>query len=108
VTEISVEPDSLRGAGQQLDQVAQRFTQELTALQADLAGFGAPWGGDDIGSLIGAAYEEVVSYAFDCYQSVLDEIGDSGADLGGMADMYEEIEEKISSGLRALQQRLGG
>jgi hypothetical protein len=49
-----------------------RFTQALSAFQAELEGYGRPWGEDDIGSLIGAAHDEVSAWAFDCYQSALE------------------------------------
>ena len=60
-----VDPDGLRGAGTDLQDISDRFLTELRAFLGDLQGFGAPWGNDDIGSLIGAACEEVTAYAAD-------------------------------------------
>ncbi|WP_433650305.1 hypothetical protein ACQP2C_28225 [Micromonospora zamorensis] len=38
---------------------AQRIRLALSAFDAELAAFGAPWGNDDLGSLIGMVYETI-------------------------------------------------
>ncbi|GAA2713395.1 hypothetical protein [Actinoplanes palleronii] len=69
---VHVTPDSLDASGQHLAAVAERFASALTAFQAEIAGYGQPWGADDIGSLIGAAHDEVASFAFESYQDARD------------------------------------
>jgi hypothetical protein len=103
MTGLHVDPDSLRTSGQQLGAVAARFSAELSSFRAQLSSFGEPWGHDDIGSLIGTAHEEVSSYAFECYQSALDEISLAGEDLGTMGDLYDAAETAITERLASLR-----
>lgn len=105
---IQVSPEVLRATGTVLQQVGDRFEEQLNALESELLSFGQPWGNDDIGQLIGVAYEEVVSYAFDCLRGVLDEIRQSGVDLDGMAQRYETAEHEISDRFTALFEQIGG
>ena len=88
--------EALRLCGTALQQVGDQFEQQLNALEQELLSFGAPWGNDDIGSLISAAYEAVVTFAFECLREVLDEIRSSGFDLDGMAQQYEAAEQEIA------------
>ncbi|MFX0593172.1 hypothetical protein [Melissospora conviva] len=98
-----MDPDSLRTSGQQLEAITARFSAELSSFRAQLSSFGEPWGHDDIGSLIGVAHEEVSSYAFECYQSALDEITFAGEDLGTMGDLYDAAESAITERLASLR-----
>ncbi|GIF12664.1 hypothetical protein [Actinoplanes teichomyceticus] len=104
---LHIAPESLQASGRRLGAVAHRFASALTAFQAEIAGFGQPWGSDDIGSLIGAAHEEVSSFAYECYQSALGEIAAAGADLSGMALAYSAAEEAIEQRLQTLRAELG-
>ncbi|MCW3814476.1 hypothetical protein ONA91_08400 [Micromonospora sp. DR5-3] len=108
MTAIEVDPDGLSGSGRALEGAAVRFGQALAAFQAELAAFGRPWGSDDIGSLIGAAHDEVSAFAFECFDSALQEIAAAGTDLTGMATRYAEIEAAIKQGFDGLHQALGG
>jgi hypothetical protein len=108
VTGFHVDPELLAASGVGLQGVADRLVSELTAFQAELAGFGAPWGGDDIGSLIGVAHDEVSSFAFECYQVALEEIGAAGADVVAMGARYTAVEESITDGFGEIQSGLGG
>ncbi|MGY0006775.1 hypothetical protein [Micromonospora sp. I033] len=105
---IEVDPDGLGGSGRALGDVATRFSQAMTAFQAELAAFGRPWGSDDIGSLIGAAHDEVSAFAFECFDTALGEIAAAGTDLTDMAARYAEIEASIKQGFDGLRQALGG
>jgi hypothetical protein len=105
---IQIDSAALKGAGGQLQQVADRFIAEFDRFAAEMAGYGAPWGGDDIGSLIGAAYQEVSSYAFECFGEAIEELGVVGADLDGMGQRYEQVETAIAEDLRGMTGQLGG
>jgi len=107
VSGFRVDPEQLSAAGVALQGVATRLVGELSGFQAELAGFGSPWGSDDIGSLIGAAHGEVASFAFECYQSALDEMAVAGADVTGMGDRYLQIETTNHDRFRQLDQGLG-
>lgn len=103
-----VQPERLTAAGKSLEDVAARFLEALTAFRSELEGFGRPWGQDDIGSLIGAAHDEVSAWAFECYGSALEEIAEAGVDLSGMGERYEAIESAIRGQFDGFQQGLGG
>ena len=108
MTGFHVDPELLAVSGAGLQSVADRLAGELTAFQAELAGFGTPWGSDDIGSLIGVAHDEVSSFAFECYQTALEEIGAAGADVAVMGAQYAAVEETITGGFGDIQSGLGG
>ena len=105
MTGFRIDPKRLSVSGSALQSVASRFSSELTSFQSELAGFGAPWGSDDIGSLIGAAHDEVSSWAFECYQDALDEIASAGADVVDISAQYTEVDEDVSRRFRGM---LGG
>lgn len=92
---FQVDPSALGASGAELSRVAGEFASALRAFQAELAGFGAPWGADEIGSLIGAAHEEVAQWAFECFETAASEIDAAGFDLGDMAGAYREVEERV-------------
>src|SRR3954447_17043455 len=84
MTGFMIDPERLSASGSALQSVASRLSAELASFQSELAGHGAPWGSDDIGSLIGAAHDEVSSWAVECYQDALDEMGSVGAHAVGI------------------------
>jgi hypothetical protein len=95
VTGFHVDPQRLASSGSALQKVSARLAGELAAFRAELTGFGAPWGADEIGALIGAAHDEVSSWAFECYQDALDELAAAGADLVEIGDRYAEVDENV-------------
>jgi hypothetical protein len=104
---VQIATDVLRTAGSALGQVGDQLEAQLNALEAELLSFGEPWGNDDIGQLIAVAYQEVVSYAFDCLRGVLNEIQESVTDLGAMADRYDAAEQDITDRFTRFFDQLG-
>ena len=102
MTGFRIDPERLSASGSALQDVAARLAVELAAFRSELAGFGAPWGSDDIGSLIGAAHDEVSSWAFECYQDALDEMASAGADVVDISAHYTEVDENVSRRFRGL------
>jgi len=98
---FSVDPHALGASGVDLSRVAGEFASALRSFQSELAGFGAPWGADEIGSLIGAAHEEVAQWAFECFATAAEEVEAAGFDLGDMATGYREVEERIRDAFNA-------
>jgi hypothetical protein len=98
-----VSPKGLTSSGDQLSRLAGQLEQVLTGFEADLAGFGRPWGDDDLGSLIGAAHDEVSAWAFECYRSGLEEIAAAGADLGLMGSTHAAADEAVGRDVEGLQ-----
>jgi hypothetical protein len=103
MTGFRIDPERLSTSGSALQSVASRLSSELASFQSELAGFGAPWGSDDIGSLIGAAHDEVSSWAFECYRDALDQMAAAGADVVDMSARYTEVDENVSRRFRGLR-----
>jgi hypothetical protein len=97
MSSFEINTDSMRQAGGGLQQVCSGLGEQLDKLEQELLSMGQPWGDDDIGQLIGVAYEEVVSFAFDCLKDVLNELCESGQDLINQATQWEEKEQSIIS-----------
>lgn len=108
MSDLEIVTQTLRDAGKQLGGVADQFTSELQSLQSELASLGEPWGQDDIGMLIGIAYQEVVSFALEVFFGALDEMRESGSDLGRIADMYDAVEKEIGDVFKRLGESLSG
>jgi hypothetical protein len=104
---VEISTEVLRTAGNTLGQVGDQLDAQLNRLESELLSFGEPWGNDDIGQLIAVAYQEVVSYAFDCLRGVLNEIRESVTDLGAMADRYDAAEREITDRFTSLFDQLG-
>src|SRR5690349_17558445 len=90
-----VDPSALGTSGAELSGVAGEFTSALRAFHSELSSFGAPWGADEIGSLIGAAHSEVAQWSFECFEVAAEELSAAGFDVGTMATNYREVEEQI-------------
>ena len=105
---ISIRPEVLRQAGNELNQVGDKLRGLLDSLEQEvLTGVGEPWGNDNIGQLIGQAYKEVVHWAFDILRGLLNELLQSGADLKRMAEIYERLENDLVDGFRRFIDSLG-
>jgi hypothetical protein len=107
MTGFMIDPERLSASGSALQSVASRLSAELASFQSELAGFAAPWGSDDIGSLIGATHDEVSSWAFECYQDALDEMASAGADVVDIGARYAEVDENVNRRFRGLHTEPG-
>ncbi|MDY7083649.1 MAG: hypothetical protein SYR96_00950 [Actinomycetota bacterium] len=107
MTGFMIDPERLSASGSALQRVASRLSSEVASFRSELAGFGAPWGNDDIGSLIGAAHDEVSSWAFECYQDVLDEMAAAGSDVVDVGKQHRQADENVSRRFRGLLTELG-
>ncbi len=80
-----------RAAGD-VDDVAQRLGRELRAAQDELAGYGQPWGGDELGMLIGATHDAVSEIAFDKLGDLQEDLASHAEALDGVAATYRDNE----------------
>jgi len=104
---VQISSQTLRQAGNQLNQVGSRLDGELTKVENDLLALGEPWGKDQIGQLIEVAYQAVVTVAFECLRGVLHDILQSGQDLVDQAGHWENQEQSISDGFTNVLGELG-
>src|SRR3954471_9491901 len=102
MTGFMIDPERLSASGSALQSVASRLSAELASFQSELAGFGAPWGTDDVGSGDRGAHDEVSSWAFECYQDALDEMSAAGAEVVDISAQFTEVDENVSRRFRGL------
>ncbi|REE97123.1 WXG100 family type VII secretion target [Thermomonospora umbrina] len=105
--ELQVDPGDIRKAAGELGKVIDKLDQDLTTLESDLAGFGEPWGGDDIGMLIGMCYQGIHDLAMECFAGNLDELEAIAEDLEKMADNYQGSEELSDIEVNRVREILG-
>src|SRR6266542_353803 len=67
-----------------------------------------PWGGDEIGSLIGELYGLIHDMALTCFESNGEVLGEYADGLHVMADGLDQTETDIAGGLQQIHQALGG
>lgn len=87
----------IRTAGSELGRLAgglESLTQETEQL---LAGFGEPWGSDDIGSLIGETCTICADKLLDLYDEVADIMRTDAEDLGVMAEAYQASQGRATA-----------
>ncbi|MEV4539735.1 hypothetical protein AB0J82_38775 [Asanoa sp. NPDC049518] len=107
MADLGVDAAALRHSGGGVRTAAEGMAQRLAAFQSELAAYGQPWGNDDLGSLIGMAYETVLEVAMDCITGNLDGLAEDGAGLVDMADSYDAVEQENVAGSQAFDGRLG-
>ncbi|GAA1775837.1 hypothetical protein [Actinomadura chokoriensis] len=105
--ELRVSEADLRKAASRLGQAIDQMDQDLAAFKGELSGYGQPWGGDDIGMLIGACYQGAFELAMDCYDSNLDELDSFAEDLEEMADNYKDAEDLSEIEVNRVREILG-
>lgn len=91
--DVEIDPTSLRKAKLGIGQSGQDTDTVLGTFVAELEGYGEPWGGDDLGSLIGLSYQGIFAAAMDCFATNLDVIDDYAERLGTAADDYERTDQ---------------
>ncbi|WUI01178.1 hypothetical protein OHR68_04970 [Spirillospora sp. NBC_00431] len=105
--ELRVSDADLRRAADRLGRAIDQMDGDLQAFKGELAGFGQPWGGDDIGMLIGLCYQGAYDLAMDCYDSNLDELDSFADDLEEMADNYKGSEDLSEIEVNKIKEILG-
>ncbi|GAB7045944.1 hypothetical protein [Catenuloplanes indicus] len=93
---FEVDPESLRRADDRIGSVFSAALSDFERMETELAGADAPWGGDDLGSIIGEIYTGAYAMAMNCLFSNLDTMGAYSDRLAVAADAYDAAEEEIS------------
>lgn len=108
MTGFEVDTESLRRAAREFDAAVEALDDLLDGFDERLVALGEPWGGDDIGFLIGECYLPGYVTALACFDNNLDELGTYGDKLVAMADSYERADGEASRVLRDIQPHLDG
>ncbi|GIF78442.1 hypothetical protein [Asanoa siamensis] len=106
MSDLDVNSGGIRRSGSGVGSSAEEMARRFTAFQTELATHGQPWGNDDLGSLIGAAYETVREVAMDCIIDNLEGLAGDGSGLLEVADTYDAADETIEADGRAFGERL--
>jgi uncharacterized protein YukE len=88
-----VEPSELRGAGAELERIAERLNAEWSGFLSRAQARGDIFGDDSVGGLIGMSYQAAQEIIGKCYGSAVEAFAGFGQGLATMADGYEEIEQ---------------
>ncbi|MFC6880079.1 MULTISPECIES: WXG100 family type VII secretion target [Actinomadura] len=91
----TIRPDTLRSASSGLKAAGERLSSEWKDLVAKVEGMGQPWGGDDIGMLIGESYNAIQEQADESFTGAAEDMAAYSEKLKAMADNYEKAEEKM-------------
>ena len=90
---ISVDPDAIDRAAADLQSAADQLDQLLDRFTAQLSGVGDPWGTDMLGQLIGGGYVAIEGLALKTYESVVTSFDDDAEALGDMAGSFRQVEQ---------------
>ncbi|MEV5706710.1 hypothetical protein [Actinoallomurus sp. NPDC052274] len=90
--QLDVTPAGIRRIAGELEKAVDKLDSELEALANDMTGQSDPFGGDDIGSLIGMCYQAIHDMAMDSYSSNVEELDAHVEALHGLANGYETAE----------------
>ncbi|TDB91921.1 hypothetical protein E1264_00170 [Actinomadura sp. KC216] len=91
--QLKVDPGQIRKGATGMQGSSSQLRGRLQDFQAKLAGYGEPWGGDDIGFVIGTIYMAASELAFDCYSSQIDGIDEMSEGATLMANNYQSAED---------------
>jgi hypothetical protein len=90
--EVTFEPQSLHGSGQDFQQVGTRMDGDWQIMQGTVQGMGDIFGDDMVGSLIAATYNAAQQIAHEVYTSAAKGFHDIGGGLTTMAGNYKTTE----------------
>lgn len=103
-----IEPRTLRTAAAELQRAGEQLAEQWTALKATVAGMGQPWGGDDIGMLIGMSYTAVEATADESYTGAADDLTRYAEKLEAVADNHEKAEQQNVAEVKSISALLNG
>jgi hypothetical protein len=104
---VEISTDSLREASRGLSQICERMGTELDQLGNKLEQYAGCWGTDQFGQLIGEAIQEVVAFMFDMLRQWAEDQCERATDLNGMADWYDQAEQRFVDAFKQLSEQLG-
>src|SRR5215510_12814537 len=91
--ELSVDPKELSASGEQLHDVCDQLNQVLTTLQAELGGYGQPWGNDKTGHQFADGSKGYVAQRDEVCQALGDMtkyVGDAADSLTNAAKAFDQ------------------
>jgi hypothetical protein len=105
--ELQVDAEDIHRAGGGIASSAQSLRAKVQSFQAELQGYGAPWGNDDIGSLIGMCYQAIYEAAMECFADNIGELNGHAEGVKAMAATYREAEDTSAIEVNRVRDILG-
>jgi hypothetical protein len=105
--ELQVDFEDVHRAGAGIASSAQALRAKVQSFQAELQGFGQPWGNDDIGSLIGMCYQAIYEAAMECFADNIGELAGQAEGVQAMAATYREAEDASAIEVNRVRDILG-
>jgi hypothetical protein len=91
---VEVSHADFRSTDTGLTSVGADHSAEVRVLRAYLEGEGDPWGDDELGSMVGAAYLAVTQQALEAFESLARRHTTAGGDVGTMSINYRSAERR--------------
>ena len=91
--QLHIDPESMRGAGQDLARVTQDLDSAIGKLRSDLAAQGSPWGDDEVGQRFSGSYLDTVQRAFTAIASYRDQIDYAATQLPADGQRFSTAEQ---------------
>ncbi|KAB2347847.1 WXG100 family type VII secretion target [Actinomadura rudentiformis] len=104
----TIQPQTLRTAASGLTDAGDRLSQEWSSLLSTVQGMGAPWGGDDIGMLIGTSYTAIQEQANESFTGAAEDMTAFAEKLTAVADNYEKAEQQMVGEVTSVSAALNG
>ncbi|MFI0484394.1 WXG100 family type VII secretion target [Actinomadura sp. 9N215] len=104
---FQVSPDQLTSSAERLGQVADEFNQQVQQFESQISGYGEPWGGDDIGMLIGIAHGACFEAAMKCFKENVEELDERVKALEAVAKNYTKMEQSNVQTVNTISKALG-
>lgn len=105
--ELRVDAEQIHRAGGGIATSAQALRARLQAFEAELQGFGEPWGNDDIGFAIGMCYQAIYEVAMECFGENISEMEGQAEGVQTMAATYREAEDTTAIEVNKVRDILG-
>ncbi|MGY0236390.1 hypothetical protein, partial [Longispora urticae] len=88
-----IDPEGIMMSGDRMNLAAQTMNTDIAAFNGQLDGNGDPFGGDDLGSLMGMFYQVISELAMESYTDNAADVGSAGERLKAMGANYRGTEQ---------------
>ena len=105
---MEIDPESLATAGTRLADLVEQMADDAAHLESAVTGSGAPWGGDETGTLFASLYAVVLGHALESLGSYIEQVGYAAAGLAVQAQQVRESDAAAAGRVQDAGRGLGG
>ncbi|GAA2441745.1 hypothetical protein GCM10010191_67510 [Actinomadura vinacea] len=88
--------------------ITDQLSEAVRSFQSEVSGFGEPWGGDDIGMIIGMAHGAIFGAAMESFNGSAGELAGRAGELVAAADTHRSAEDTSTAGVNRIKELLNG